>query len=96
MKRWTKLFDASDVIDSMEFMILLEEGKEGEFVSTTKGGKGQVWRVKENEKEYVTVSSGAIGRTGSHNGMKFTKYRHTILKDDALDELERIIVENRL
>jgi hypothetical protein len=96
MKRWTKLFDASDVIDTMEFILLLEEGKDGEFVSTTKGGKGMVWRVKEGGEEYITVSSGIIGSAKGRNNMKFYKYRHTILKEDALDELERIIVENRL
>ena len=96
MKRWKELFDASNVIDNMEFMLLLEEGRQREFVSTTKGGKGKVWKVREDGEEYITISSGSIGRVNTRNGMSFTKYHHTVLKEDCLDELERIIVESRL
>ncbi len=97
MKRWTELFDASDVVDTMEFILLLAEGSVRTFTSTTKGGLGKVWRVKENEEEYITVSSDVIDRMYvPYNRIPVVRYRHTVIKNEELDELERIIVEKRL
>jgi len=95
MRRWTEIMDVSDVIDSMEMILLLEEGKDSTFTSTTKGGLGKVWRVKEGKEEYITVSTKPIKQIKAH-GYKFNVYRHTVLREDALDELERIVVEHRL
>lgn len=95
MRRWTEIMDVSDIMESMEMILLLEEGKESTFTSTTKGGLGKVWRVKEGKEEYITISSKVIKQI-KKNSYKFNLYRHIVLKEDALDELERIMVEHRL
>jgi len=95
MRRWTEIMDVSDVIDSMEMILLLEEGKDYTFTSTTKGGLGKVWKVKEGKDEYITISSRVIKKIKSH-GYLFNLYRHTVLKEESINELLRIVVEHRL
>jgi hypothetical protein len=96
MKRWTEIMDVSDIMESMEMILLLEEGKDFTFTSTTKGGLGKVYKVKENGQEYITISSQTIKKINGPRRMKFNLYRHTILKEDSLNELLRIVVEHRL
>lgn len=100
MKRWTLLIDAEDVIDNIP---IKDEWKIGGFISSTRGGKGKVWRVREGRKgdykEYITLSTKPISwKQFKANGFRFRRpeYRHDIISLEGMAELEIIILENKL